>query len=117
MVIDDSSTLRQVVSTILTNAGYEVEHASNGQDALDKLKGQKIHLFICDVFMPEMDGISFLKEKQSLEEYKFTPVIMLTTEKGEDRKSEGRALGAKAWMVKPFSSDALLAAVQKLILP
>lgn len=117
MIIDDSASLRQVVSIALTNAGYEVIEACDGKDALAKLTGQKVHLMISDVNMPNMDGISFLKAVRLLPNYKFTPVIMLTTEAGEGMKKEGQAAGARAWVVKPFRPEQLLVAVSKLILP
>lgn len=116
MIIDDSTSLRQVVSIALGEAGYAVLEACDGQDALAKLKGQKVHLMICDVNMPNMDGITFLKTVRTLPEYKFTPIIMLTTEAGEDKKKEGQAAGARAWVVKPFKPDQLLGAVAKLVL-
>ncbi|HJV89194.1 MAG TPA: response regulator [Holophagaceae bacterium] len=117
LIIDDSTSLRQVVNITLTNAGYEVVEACDGKDALTKLDGRKIHLMICDVNMPNMDGITFLKEAKQDARYKFTPIIMLTTEAGEDKKKEGQAAGAKAWVVKPFRPEQMLAAVSKLILP
>ena len=117
MIIDDSISLRQVVAIALGNAGYEPIEACDGQDALAKLTGQKVHLMVCDVNMPNMDGISFLKALRQLPSYKFTPVIMLTTEAGEDKKREGQAAGARAWVVKPFKPEQLLLAVGKLILP
>ena len=117
MIIDDSASLRQVVGIALTSAGYDVLEACDGQDALDKLTGIKIHLMLCDVNMPNLDGISFLKALRQNPGYKFTPVIMLTTEAGEDKKKEGQAAGARAWVVKPFKPEQLLMAVSKLILP
>lgn len=117
MIIDDSTSLRQVVHIALENAGYDVIEACDGKDALSKLTGQKIHLMVCDVNMPNMDGITFLKSVRELPAYKFTPIIMLTTEAGEDKKREGQAAGARAWVVKPFKPEQLLAAVAKLILP
>jgi len=117
MIIDDSASLRQVVCIALTSAGYDVLEACDGQDALDKLTGIKIHLMLCDVNMPNLDGISFLKALRQNPSYKFTPVIMLTTEAGEDKKKEGQAAGARAWVVKPFKPEQLLMAVSKLILP
>ena len=116
MIIDDSISLRQVVSIALTSAGYEVLEACDGQDALAKLTGQRVHLMVCDVNMPNMDGISFLKAIRAHPNYKYTPVIMLTTEAGEEKKREGQAAGARAWMVKPFKPDQLLGAVAKLVL-
>ncbi len=117
MIIDDSTSLRQVVSIALGEAGYTVLEACDGQDALSKLKGQKVHLMICDVNMPNMDGITFLKTVRTLPDYKFTPIIMLTTEAGEEKKKEGQAAGARAWIVKPFKPEQLLMAVSKLVLP
>lgn len=117
MVIDDSASVRQVVGIALRGAGYEVLEAQDGKDALNKLDGTKIHLMICDVNMPNMNGIQFLTESKKLPAYKFTPVIMLTTESGEDKKMQGQAAGAKAWMVKPFQPPQLLNAVSKLIAP
>jgi two-component system chemotaxis response regulator CheY len=117
MVIDDSASLRQVVGIALKGAGYEVLEGRDGQDALNKLNGQKVHLVVCDVNMPNMDGITFVKELKKLPLYKFTPVIMLTTESQEEKKREGQAAGARAWVVKPFKPDVLLGAVQKLVLP
>ncbi|MBZ0156480.1 MAG: response regulator [Alphaproteobacteria bacterium] len=117
LVIDDSASVRQVVGITLKKAGYEVIEASDGKDALGKLTGQKIHLMICDVNMPNMDGISFLKAVKQQANYRFTPIIMLTTESQEAKKQEGRAAGAKAWVVKPFKPEQMLEAVAKLILP
>lgn len=117
LVVDDSASLRQVVGIALKGAGYDVIEASDGKDALSKLDGQKIHLIISDVNMPNMDGISFVKAAKEMPAYKFTPVIMLTTEAGEDKKAAGQAAGAKAWVVKPFQPQQMLTAVSKLILP
>ena len=117
LVVDDSSSVRQVVGIALKSAGYDVIEASDGRDALSKLNGQKIHLIISDVNMPNMDGITFVKEVKKLPGYKFTPIIMLTTESQESKKLEGQAVGAKAWVVKPFQPAQMLAAVAKLILP
>lgn len=117
MVVDDSASLRQVVSIALKGSGYDVIEACDGRDALAKLNGIKVHLVISDVNMPNMDGISFVKELKQLANYKFTPVIMLTTETQADKKAEGQAAGAKAWVVKPFQPQTMLAAVAKLILP
>lgn len=117
MVVDDSASLRQVVGIALKGAGYDVLEAVDGMDALAKLRGQKINLVVCDVNMPNMDGITFVKEIKQLPNYKFTPVIMLTTESQEGKKKEGQAAGAKAWVVKPFKPEVLLGAVAKLVLP
>ncbi len=117
MVVDDSPSLRQVVGIALKGAGYDVLEATDGAHALARLNGQKVHLIVCDVNMPNMDGITFVRELKQLPNYKFTPVIMLTTETQEAKKREGQAAGAKAWVVKPFRPEVLLGAVQKLVLP
>lgn len=117
MIVDDSASLRQVVSIALRGAGYEVIEGCDGKDALAKLTGQKVHLVISDVNMPNMDGITFVKNLKQMPAYKFTPVIMLTTESQEGKKQEGQAAGAKAWVVKPFQPSQMLAAVAKLVMP
>ena len=117
LIVDDSASVRQVVSIALKGAGYDVIEGCDGKDALTKLNGQKIHLIISDVNMPNMDGITFVKEVKKLANYKFTPIIMLTTESQEGKKQEGQAAGAKAWVVKPFQPAQMLTAVSKLILP
>lgn len=117
LIVDDSASIRQVVAIALRGAGYEVIDACDGKDALTKLNGDKINLIISDVNMPNMDGITFLKEVKKNPRYKFTPVIMLTTEAGQEKMAEGRAAGAKAWVVKPFQPPQMLDAVAKLCLP
>jgi two-component system chemotaxis response regulator CheY len=117
LIVDDSSSFRQVVGIALRNAGYTVVEAFDGRDALGKLDGRKINLIVSDVNMPVMDGITFVKAAKQLPAYKFTPVIMLTTESGEAKKNEGKAAGVRAWVVKPFQPPVLLDAVSKLILP
>lgn len=117
LVIDDSASLRQVVSIALNTAGYDVIEAQDGQEAINKLDGTKFHLVICDVNMPVMDGITFVKKVKTMAGYRFLPIIMLTTESRESRKQEGQDAGAKAWIVKPFRPDQILNAVSKLVLP
>ncbi len=117
MIVDDSASMRQVVGIALKGAGYTVLEGRDGKDALSKLTGVKVHLIISDVNMPIMDGITFLKEVKQMASYKFTPVIMLTTESAEEKKREGQAAGARAWVVKPFQPEQLLNAVQRLCLP
>jgi two-component system chemotaxis response regulator CheY len=114
MIVDDSASLRQVVKIALQGAGYEVVEACDGKDALVKLDGRKVSLIISDVNMPNMDGIALVKEVKKNPSYRFTPIIMLTTESQEDKKREGQAAGAKAWVVKPFQPEQMLSAVSKL---
>ena len=117
LVVDDSASFRQVVALTLKGAGYDVVEAGDGKDALTKLDGRKIHLIISDVNMPNLDGIAFLKQVKLHPNYKFTPVVMLTTEGQDAKKNEGREAGAKAWIVKPFMPPQVLDAVAKLVLP
>jgi len=117
MIVDDSASLRQVVGIALRSAGYDVLEGSDGRDALARLTGQKVHLIISDVNMPNLDGIGFVKAVKEMPAYRFTPIVMLTTESQEDKKREGQAAGAKAWVVKPFQPPQLLNVVQRLVLP
>lgn len=117
LVVDDSASVRTVVGTALKGAGYNVIEAGDGKEALAKLNGEKIHLIVSDVNMPQMDGITLVKEVKKLPNYKFTPSCMLTTESEQSKMAEGKAAGAKAWIVKPFQPPKLLDAVSKLVLP
>ncbi|WP_028449911.1 response regulator [Chitinibacter tainanensis] len=117
MIVDDSASLRTVVGIALKGAGYDVLEACDGKDALSKLTGQKVNLIVSDVNMPNMDGIAFVTQVKQMPAYKFTPVIMLTTEADESKKAAGKAAGAKAWVVKPFQPPILLDAISKLVLP
>lgn len=115
LVVDDSASVRQVVSLALKSAGHKVIEAIDGIDALKKLENsEKIHLIVSDVNMPNMDGLSFVKAAKAKPQYRFTPVLMLTTESGESKKAEGKTIGVKAWLVKPFKPELLLSAVTKL---
>lgn len=116
LFVDDSASVRQVMTTTLKREGYDVITAEDGKDALSKLDGKKIHLIISDVNMPNMDGLTFVKQAKQLPAYKFTPIIMLTTETAASKMTEGKAAGVKAWIVKPFQPPHLLAAVSQLIL-
>ena len=117
LIVDDSASVRQVVGISLKQAGYDVIEGVDGKDALKKLTGLKVHLIISDVNMPNMDGISLVKAVKQMPAYKFTPIVMLTTESQEAKKKEGQEAGAKAWVVKPFKPEQLLGVVQKLVLP
>lgn len=116
LVVDDSASMREVISSTLQAEGYDTVQAGDGRDALGKMEGGRFNLIISDVNMPNMDGITFLREVKSMAAHRFTPVVMLTTESQEDRKEQGRAAGAKAWIIKPFQPQQLLAAVQKLMM-
>ena len=113
LIVDDSTSMRQLVSFALKDAGYEVIAATDGKDALSKLNGPKISLVITDLNMPEMDGIEFIKQLRSTPGYRFTPVLMLTTESQEQKKLEGKRAGASGWIVKPFTPDQLIGVVKR----
>lgn len=117
LIVDDSDSLREVVGIALKGAGYEVIEGADGQEGLNQLDGKKVHLIISDVNMPNMNGIEMVKKIKEMAQYKFTPIIMLTTESGEELKDQGRSAGVKAWMVKPFKPEQMLDAVSKLIMP
>ena len=115
LIIDDSVSVRNVVRSTLEISDYQVTEAMDGLDALEKLEDKRFNLVLCDVNMPRMDGITFLREIKKNPKHKFTPVIMLTTESQASKMQEGKEAGAKAWIVKPFKPDQLLAAITKLI--
>ena len=115
LFVDDSASMRQVVGMALRSAGYEVIEAVDGNDALGKLRSARIHLMITDLNMPNMDGITLIKEVKQLPHCRFTPIVMLTTEAQEEKKRQGQAAGAKAWIVKPFRPEQLLAVVEKVV--
>ena len=115
MIVDDSVTVRQVLQLTLDSAGFEVVEAVDGQDALDKLEGARIDMMITDLNMPNMDGITLVKELRTLPNYKFTPILLLTTESATDKKMEGKKAGATGWLVKPFNPDQLIATIKKVL--
>ena len=115
LAVDDSSSMRQMVSFTLKGAGHQVVEAQDGQDALNKAKSQQFDLIITDVNMPVMDGITFIRNLRGEANYKFTPMLMLTTESAADKKAEGKAAGATGWIVKPFNPDQLLNTVNKVL--
>lgn len=115
MVVDDSTSVRKMIAFTLENAGYTVIEAENGRDALEKLERAKINMFIVDLNMPEVDGFELTRSIRAKAEYRFTPVIMLTTESQDTKKLEARAAGATGWITKPFKPDQLISVVQKVI--
>lgn len=115
MTVDDSSSIRQMVSFTLKEAGYNVVEAVDGKDALSKLNSAQVNMLITDLNMPNMDGISLIKNVRSNSSTKFIPIIMLTTESQAEKKMEGKAAGATGWIVKPFNQDQLIAVVKKVL--
>ncbi|MBF0112396.1 MAG: response regulator [Desulfamplus sp.] len=115
MIVDDARSMRGLLAITLQGAGYTVVDACDGQDAMEKIAGQKVHLIITDLNMPNMNGIELIKNLKANPEYKFLPMVMLTTESEESKKKEGQMAGAKAWIVKPFKPETVLNVVQKII--
>ena len=115
LAVDDSISIRKSISFVLTQEGYEVVEAVDGVDGLAKAKEDKFNLVITDINMPNMDGIEMKKQIRQTEGYKFTPIIALTTENQDSKMQEGKAAGATGWIVKPFTSEKLLAIVKKII--
>ena len=115
LAVDDSVSMRKSISFILGQENFEVVEAENGADGLSKANADKFGLIITDINMPIMDGIQFIKELRNTAEHKFTPIIVLTTENQESKMQEGKAAGATGWIVKPFSSEKLIAVVKKII--
>lgn len=115
LIADDSASLRQMVSMTLSGAGYGVVEAVDGRDALAKASGKNVNLFITDLNMPNMNGIDLIRALRAGQAFRFTPVLMLTTESDPVKKQEGRAAGATGWILKPFNPDQLLAVVKKVM--
>lgn len=115
LTVDDSASIRQMVSFTLKEAGYTVTEAVDGQDGLDKARSGKFDLIFTDQNMPRLDGLSLIKQLRALPTYKSVPILMLTTESSDAMKSQGRAAGATGWLVKPFDPAKLLEVVRKVI--
>jgi two-component system chemotaxis response regulator CheY len=115
MTVDDSASVRQMVSFTLKDAGYDVVEAVDGKDALGKIDGAAVNMVITDLNMPNLDGIGLIRELRGQPQFKFIPIIMLTTESQDSKKQEGRSAGATGWIVKPFKADQLLAVVRKVL--
>lgn len=120
LVVDDSPTMRGMVSHALHEAGFETKEAENGKDALIKLTmmedgGTKPDVIVTDINMPEMDGIELVKEIRKLSAFKHVPVLVLTTDNTDEKKEVGRAAGATGWLVKPFDSELILKVIRKVL--
>jgi len=115
MTVDDSASVRQMVSFTLKEAGYDVIEAVDGQAALSKLNGSPVHMVITDLNMPNLDGIGLIKGIRANSAYKFVPIVMLTTESQDSKKQEGKSAGATGWIVKPFKPEQLLAVIRKVL--
>ena len=115
LAVDDSVSIREMVQFTLKQAGYHVDAAVDGVDGLEKAKTGHFDLIISDINMPRMDGISLIRQLRNEQTYKFTPILMLTTESGSDKKMDGKSAGATGWIVKPYNPEKLIATVQKVL--
>ena len=116
LIVDDSPTMRQMVSFTLREANFDVLEAENGQEALKKVQGEKFDLILTDLNMPIMDGIAFIRNARGFAATKYVPILMLTTESQAEKKAEGKSAGATGWIVKPFDPPKLLAVIGKVLL-
>jgi two-component system chemotaxis response regulator CheY len=115
LAVDDSASMRQMVTFTLQDAGHEVLEAVDGQEALQVATSKKVDLVLTDINMPNMDGIALIRALRALPQYKFTPILTLTTESTAEKKLEGKTAGATGWIVKPFNPEQLLAVIKKVL--
>ncbi len=115
MTADDSASVRQMVGFTLKDAGYDVVEAVDGRDALNKLNGSNVNMLITDLNMPNMNGIELIEQARAQKQFKFMPIVMLTTESQDSMKQQGKAAGATGWIVKPFKPEQLVAVVKKVL--
>ena len=115
LAVDDSPSMRKMVHTTLSSGGHEVILADDGEHALEKANQEDVELVITDVYMPKLDGISLVHELRKLENYKYIPMLMLTTESSSEMKMKGKNAGATGWIVKPFVPKSLLATIDKVL--
>jgi two-component system chemotaxis response regulator CheY len=115
MTVDDSATMRNMISFTLKQAGHEVLQATDGAEAFSMLKARPVDLVISDINMPNMDGITLTRQLRTLPQFRSTPIILLTTESAPEKKADGKAAGATGWMVKPFQQEQLMAVVAKVL--
>ena len=113
--VDDSASVRQMVTFALETAGYQAVQAGDGKEALALLKTTPVDMIVTDLNMPNLNGIELIKQVRALPGFKFVPLVLLTTESEDSKKAEGKAAGATGWIVKPFKQDQLLAVVKKLL--
>jgi two-component system chemotaxis response regulator CheY len=115
LAVDDSASLRQMVAFTLKQAGHEVIEAADGVAGLEAARSAAADLVISDINMPHMDGIELVRELRSLPNYKFTPILLLTTESSDEKKQQGKAAGATGWLVKPFDPEKLLGTIRRVL--
>ena len=115
LIVDDSGSMRQMVNFTLTEEGFDVAEAVDGQDGFDSLESANPDLIVTDINMPNMNGIDLIKAVRETEKFKFTPIIVLTTESEQSKQDAGKKAGASAWLVKPFTPEKLIETVKKVL--
>jgi two-component system chemotaxis response regulator CheY len=115
LAVDDSASMRQMVNFTLKGAGYTVVQATDGVEALEYARTNSVDLVLTDVNMPRMDGITLVRELRSLATYRYTPMLVLTTESSQEKKMQGKQAGATGWIVKPFNPEQLLATIARVL--
>jgi two-component system chemotaxis response regulator CheY len=115
LIADDSASMRQLVSFTLMDAGYSVISANNGRDALSIAETAEVDMVVTDLNMPELDGIGLVRGLRQMPGFRYTPVVMLTTESQKDMKQQGKDAGASGWITKPFTPDSLLRTIRKFL--
>ncbi len=115
MVVDDSSSVRQMMAFTLKNAGYDVVEAEDGQDALNKLDNSSANVIVTDLNMPNVNGFDLIRSVRAKSGYKFVPIVVLTTESHDSKKQESKEAGATGWITKPFKPDQLIGVIEKIM--
>ena len=115
LAVDDSASIRSLVTYVLEQAGFDVVVVEDGQEALEYAQQNKVDLVLTDINMPRLDGIDLIKKLRELPDYEFVPMLVLTTESGTDKKLEGKAAGATGWIVKPFDPAQLVTTIEKVL--
>lgn len=115
LAVDDSTSMRRMVNLTLAGAGYEVVQAADGVEALEYARRNRADLVLTDVNMPRMDGITLVRELRALPDYRYTPMLVLTTESSQEKKVQGKQAGATGWLVKPFEPGQLLATIARVL--
>ena len=115
MAVDDSPSIRKMVSVTLMSRGHDVISAEDGEDAYDLAKKEEVDLVITDLYMPKLDGIGLVEKLRTLDSYRYLPILFLTTESSADMKQRGKKAGATGWIVKPFDPNQLLATLDKVL--
>lgn len=115
LIVDDARVMRQAGTMALTSEGFRVIEAENGRDALNKIQGERIDLVITDVNMPEMDGIELIRNLRQLPDFRFVPIIVLSTVSQQEKVAEGKAAGATGWLYKPYNHSELIRTVRKIM--